>query len=281
MEPRVIDSVPLIAPSPRVAAPDLVMRWNASTPAAAQVDVVVHFHGHPASALDAGAARLRTSGLDFADPSGRDAAPGRAAPTLCLLPRGTAVDGRRMPGGGAALNLDASGFPALASKEGLDALVDAALRDLAGALGQATPKRRGRLIVTAHARGGAALLHLLHSTDPDELHIFDALTDHPRTGALAGLVAWLRRRTRDPALRARSALRIIYRPAATPARLETQTASLFVDQEIARAPLDLRQKRYFCVQPTEVAHEMVAAAYGWRLLADAAAPLSPTGGLVS
>ena len=48
------------------------------------------------------------------------------------------------------------------------------LKRFAAKLGGATP-RVGRLILTAHSGGGAALLKILEHHDPHQVHMFDAL----------------------------------------------------------------------------------------------------------
>ena len=49
-------------------------------------------------------------------------------------------------------------------------------------------RTRGRLILTAHSGGGAALMRILRHIDPDEVHTFDALYSDP-----GPLIAWARR----------------------------------------------------------------------------------------
>ena len=140
-------------------APDLVLRW-ANINASGAVDVVVHFHGYSGHKADL---RLQVhketiSGLDFGIVS---------RPILGILPRGSYAGDQ--PG----RNSESYDFPALVKPGALAALIEDALARLGRETGQSV--HRGRLILTAHSGGGAALLRALAHNDPDEIHLFDAL----------------------------------------------------------------------------------------------------------
>ena len=214
--------------------PDLVLRWN-SVPARARVDVVIHLHGYSARgrALHLVRDKLPISGLDLS---------ARRTPTLAVLPRG------HFFGGGSGRGFS---FPALRRRGGVVALADEALRRFNAATGAGAT--RGRLIVTAHSGGGAALMHILTELDPDEVHTFDALYTDP-----GPLIAWARRMAaagRD------GAMRVLYR-----AGEGTAANSLRVARAVPRSAR-------FRVERTTVPHNDIPATYGGRLLADPSADL--------
>jgi hypothetical protein len=218
--------------------PDLVLRWGAM-PAGSAVDVVVHLHGFSAKGRGMQLVRdiLPISGLDLADPA--VGTPGRRAPTLLVLPRGHFFGGRTGRG---------YSFPALRRRGALTGLADDALRRFNAATGAGAT--RGRLILTAHSGGGSALMEILKSVDPDEVHLFDALYADP-----GPLIAWARRR----ASAGSGAMRVLFR-----ADGDTAARSERVAGSVPPSPR-------FRVQRTTVAHGAVPRVYGWRLLADAGA----------
>lgn len=233
----------------RGRTPDLVLRWNAMPASVGEVDVVVHLHGY-SSAPDM---RLPThkeprSGLDWADPAGRDPAPGRTRPTLGILPRGNFFGGRS----GAGYD-----FPALVRPGGLDQLVAHSLACFAAAhrLGDV---RRGRLILTAHSGGGQALLTALAHNDPDEVHLFDATYQ-----SAAALARWANRHAaRDAGQQEPTgALRVLFRPG-TP----TERHALGLRRAL-EMPSALRRR--YRVEGTPVGHNDIPRRFGWLLLASA------------
>lgn len=237
----VVPSVPLLS-GHAGTPPDLVLRWG-SMPGSAVVDVVVHLHGYSARGramrLDRDLANV--SGLDLHDPSDVGTL-GRTSPTLLVLPRGHFYGGRSGRG---------YSFPALQRPGGLTALVDVALRQFAAQTG-AHPTR-GRLIITAHSGGGAALMQILRHTDPDEIYTYDALYTNPEP-----LITWARRHEHA----GRGALRVLFRP-----HEPTAAHSLAVHHSLAgRSPR-------FRVEQTAVAHGEIPRTFGWRLLADSSADL--------
>jgi hypothetical protein len=232
----VVEHLPLLARHTG-SPPDLVLRWN-GVPARARVDVVIHLHGHSARgrALHLVRDKLPISGLD----------PGaRRQPTLAVLPRGNFF------GGGSGRGFS---FPALRRRGAVTALADEALRRFNAATGAGAT--RGRLILTAHSGGGAALMHLLTDLDPDEVHTFDALYTDP-----GPLIAWARRKV---AAGGDGAMRVLFRPGEG-----TAAHSL----RVARA---VPQSARFRVERTTVPHNDIPAAYGGRLLADPSADLPGT-----
>lgn len=256
--------------------PELVLRANRI---ASEMDVVLHLHGY---SLAAGVPlRLREreafTGLDFCDPARPDLL-GRARPTLGLLPRGRFVGGRS----GRAYD-----FPALVAPGGVAALVSAAVQ-LAAARSGVPQLVPGRVVLTAHSGGGAALLRLLPglASPPREIHLFDATY-----GSAAAVIPWLRaslardaRTLQDArALDAASArallatrggaLRVLYRPGTgTAAGAEELAAN--VDRALrATGVVAALLRPAYRVEATRVGHMEIPRAFGFRLLADAAGDL--------
>jgi N-acetylmuramoyl-L-alanine amidase len=272
---------PVLAPHGN-ASPNLVLRWNVPPPSFAAVDVVAHLHGYgPAGQPFTRQNKEQISGVDFSNPSG-GAGPSRTRPTLGVIPRG------HLFGGNTGRGYD---FPALTARGGagladlvrwsLDAFAAGQLRQPAGSLG------RGRLILTAHSGGGAALLGVLGQNDPDEVHLFDALYQPAGTVAawavrhLAADAAALAGQTPAdwPAHAAEhgGALRVLFTagekttPHNTALHNEVACALAAVSDARLRAFLAARYR----VERTAVAHEDIPRTFGWQLLADAGAELSP------
>lgn len=231
--------------------PDLVLKWNnMSQPST--VDVVVHLHGWSpgvGARMNIVRHKLPASGLDFTDPMNPGSV-GRTTPTLLVLPRG-----HHDPVGS---KTERYTFPALVVRGALQRLVDESLARFAAQTGATV--RRGRLILTAHSGGGAALMQILGHTDPDEVHAFDALYGDPTP-----LITWAKRRMTSGT----GALRVLYRPGEG-----TAAHSKRVAQAIAGAP-----SRRFRVEHTSVSHGDIPRRFGWRLLADPSADL-PGAGLI-
>ena len=231
----VVDHLPQLAAHVG-SPPDLVLRWGAM-PAGSAVDVVVHLHGFSVRGRAMNLVRdmVPISGLDLADPAS-PGTPGRRTPTLLVLPRGHFFGGRTGRG---------YSFPALRRRGAMTALIDDALRRLNAATGARATL--GRLIFTAHSGGGAALMEILKTIDPDEVHVFDGLYSDP-----GPLIEWARRRM----ARGSGAMRVLFR-----GNEGTAVRSLRVAGAIPRSPR-------FRVQQTAVPHGAIPRAYGWRLLAD-------------
>lgn len=246
----IVPHLPLLA-SHAGTAPDLVLRWNAMDAAPDRVDIVVHLHGFSghAEAMRIDRDKLPNSGLDFTNPSDPSIA-GRTTPTLGILPRGNFYGGRSHAG---------YDFPALLAPGALGRLITESLQQFAAAnnLANVAP---GRLILTAHSGGGAPLMRLLGSYDPDEVHTFDALYNAPDA-----LIRWAEAKLHGPAAR-NAALRVIFRDGEG-----TSAHSHQVAQAIARlAATDPATARRFRVEATREPHNGIPRRYGWRLLANAA-----------
>lgn len=255
-----VDRVPVLAPH-RGAGPDLVMRWNAMQNPEA-IDVVVHLHGYsaPAAAMRLPRDKEPISGLDFSDPAGREAG-GRTRPTLALLPRGKSAPSAKRP--------DRYTFPALTPRGALRELVRDGLARFAAHTGISAPL--GQLILTAHSGGGAPLTEILTHTDPDEVHVFDALY-----GPAGPVAAWARRRIARELSAPGAvppALRVVYLPGG---KGTTGPSSRALEQDVClalTAPGGSRLATRFRVESTGVPHNDIPRAFGWRLLADPSADL--------
>jgi hypothetical protein len=157
--------------NPYPTGPRLYLCWNAIPKDCAEIDVVLHFHGWsqtgPGMRLPE---KVSMSGLDLS---------GRSRPTLGIIPRGTWKELTKysfpdMENGGAR-RLIARAQEIVFQGSGRDAL------------GLTRPKL-GRLIVTAHSGGGAALSALLKQMpEIDEMHVFDAIYSPPTQ-----IVRWLK-----------------------------------------------------------------------------------------
>jgi peptidoglycan hydrolase-like protein with peptidoglycan-binding domain len=265
----IVDKVPLLRRHSGIG-PDLILAWNQISGSPSAVDVVVHLHGYSLSA----GSRLHIvrdlkprSGLDWADPTGGSTAPGRARPTLALLPRGHFYGGT----GGRAYS-----FPALTAVDGIRQLVDFGLQQLAASLGVGSLAQR-RLILTAHSGGGAALLRILRHVDPDEVHVFDGLYQDADA-----LTQWATRHIlKDQAVLAMAmgmlwpymaeqggALRVLYRGGKYGTARHSGPVATALSKLMAP---DSALRRWYRVERTTIEHLKVPPAYGWRLLADASA----------
>jgi N-acetylmuramoyl-L-alanine amidase/Extensin-like protein C-terminus len=276
-----VPRVPLLA-SHRGRPPDLILRWN--VPSVPEViDVVVHLHGfrRPGLRLDDDIKSI--SGLDLT-PVGGETGSGRSRPTLTVLPRGNDTGRkqkvRRKDGSLTDGPYNVFDFPALVTKTGLADLVRFSLERFAAELGGTVP-RVGRLILTAHSGGGAALLKILkhyegsHDPhhDPHQVHVFDAL--YQDAGELA---KWARRRiakdrTELAALGAASAreymstrggaLRVFYGGGTRKQSRKLQTA--------IASELDRGLEPWYRVERSRHSHLEIPKRHGWRVLADASA----------
>lgn len=255
-------------------SPNLVLRWNVPPANFTSVDVLVHFHGYtslpPADVL---ANKEGISGADFAASS-------RIRPTLALIPRGHFFGGKHN---------NAYDFPAVTAAGGFAALTRAGLDEFAtGQLSQpAGSLSGGRLILTAHSGGGAALLQVMRQVDPDEVHLFDALYQ-----SADAVSRWaVRRMLADAAAlggmpeadwdgwasAGGGAMRAIFRPTEDTTSHNTR---LHQDlwcalQTVPNLTLRAYLARRYRVEQTRVAHEDIPARFGPQLLSDAGADLTP------
>jgi peptidoglycan hydrolase-like protein with peptidoglycan-binding domain len=267
-----LSNTPLLV-SHRGTQPDLILRWNTFNDPAV-IDTVVHLHGYSS---DRERMKLTNkeaySGLDFVNPvDASDARPGRIRPTLGILPRGS-YEGDRPK-----VNPERYTFLALTSGTGLSDLISYSFGAFATAASLNASLPTGRLILTAHSGGGAALMQLLAQSNPDEVYCFDALyTD------ASPLIAWLNARIAAEIqawtpnkLRADGGLCVIYRPGGTKAQ------SLRVDRSIraaiATAPASAQGplQNAYRVLRTSVAHGEIPRRFGWLLLSDVAQSLAGT-----
>jgi hypothetical protein len=252
---EIVPRVPLLS-AHRGTPPDLVLRWNAMPAGTNQVDIVVHLHGFSGhgEAMRIDRDKLPNSGLDFFNPA-NPAESGRTAPTLGVLPRGNYYGGRTHMG---------YDFPELFVRGAFASLIRLALERFAAATGL-TNVQAGRLILTGHSGGGAAIMRLLGEIDPDEVHCFDALYNNP-----APLIRWAQERLRS-GRGGSSALRVLFRQGEGTARNSHAVADALSGQLHG----DPMLTRRFRVEPVAVPHNDIPRRFGWRLLADAAADLNP------
>ncbi|MGK9171301.1 S8 family serine peptidase [Inquilinus limosus] len=248
-----IQRLPLIA-GHRGTPPDVVLRWNAMQVAPKRVDVVVHLHGFSGlgEAMRIDRQKLPESGLDFVNPN-NPAEVGRRTATLAVLPRGNFYGGQSNTG---------YNFPALFAPGALSQLIRFALERFAAQAGLSRVDP-GRVILTAHSGGGAALMRLLADHDPDEIYCFDALYGRPDA-----LIRWAEARLRG-AEPAGAALRVLYRDGEPTAANSRRVAQAIASLTAGNPTLERR----FRVEATRESHGGIPRRYGWRLLADAAADL--------
>ncbi|MGL4965548.1 MAG: S8 family serine peptidase [Inquilinus sp.] len=246
--------VPLLA-SHRGSVPDLVLRWNAMAAVPERLDVVVHLHGFSGrgAAMRIDRDKLPNSGLDFADPANPENA-GRTAPLLAILPRGNFYGGR------SGMGYD---FPALTVPGALAQLINLALARFAAATG-AGSVQLGRLILTCHSGGGAALMRLLQHHDPDEIQCFDALYGSP-----APLIRWAQAKLSGASAQG-GALRVLYRAGEGTAAHSRQVAQALANLTASDPALARRWR----VEAVREGHNAIPRRYGWRLLTDAGAELT-------
>jgi hypothetical protein len=254
----------------------MVLKWNEMPRVPPAVDVVLHLHGYSGARQNMILTREKEpfSGLDFSDPD-NPAAPGRRRPTLAILPRGNYFGGESASG---------YNFPELVKPGAAIVLIEYALEQFGMSVGAATKPSYDRIIATAHSGGGSALMEILRSLDPNELHVFDATYSDP-----ASLIDWARTRvSRDiAALEDGSgrhvaqymstiggALRVLYR-----AGSGTEAGAREVHRALLTAiPAPPRLGTYlgdwYRVEATTEAHGTIPRRYGWRLLANSSATLS-------
>ena len=258
---EVVQHLPLLAHH-QGTAPDLILKWNDMAAVPDSVDVAIHLHGHSGAgaAMRIDRDKEAISGLDFADPRAPHEA-GRTAPTLLVLPRGNSNSGDSGHG---------YSFPALVAAGGLEHLIEEALSRFAAHVG-ASSVARGRLILTAHSGGGAALIGLLASgRDPDEVHVFDAFYQDP-----SPIADWARRRVASGATD--TALRVLYLENGSTARRSTGFAPAVAGLVPAGDP----RARRFRVEATTAQHNDIPPRFGWRLLRDAGEDIPLRGALPS
>jgi hypothetical protein len=263
-----LSSTPLLARH-RGTQPDLILRWNGMTDPSS-VDVVVHLHGYSS---DKQSMRLTNkeaySGLNFSNPDNpSDTRLGRSTPTLGILPRGSYT------GDTPGANPERYTFPELVKASGIRDLISYSFGQFTTATG--TAATTGKLIITAHSGGGAALMGALANNNPDEIHTFDALyTDASplitwaNAHIAAEIQAWTPGKTK-----ADGGMCVLYR------RRGTETQSLRVHRAV-RAAIDAAPtaaqpvlRAAYRVLRTSVSHGEIPRRFGWLLLADVTQPLT-------
>ena len=268
-----IDDAPLLAKHGG-AHPDLILRWNDMADPST-IDIVIHLHGY---SFQGAKMPLREkeliSGLDFSDPTNAaNTTGGRSAPTLCILPRG-AYTGNQ-PGA----NSGQYTFPALVTDTAISDLVTYSLERFSSSTALNATPSKGRLILTAHSGGGAALVSILAHNNPDEIQIFDALySDATRllkwakSHIEAEIAGWI-----DGQSRAIGGLCILYRSSylgKDGKRHGTEDESLRVGRAIetaiekASAVAQPILRAAYRVLHTEVPHNDIPSHFGYKLLAD-------------
>lgn len=252
---RVIQRLPMLA-AHRGTQPDLVLKWNAMERLPERLDIAIHLHGFSGrgAAMRIDRDKLPISGLDFRNPA-EPSQGGRSEPLLCVLPRGNYY------GGASGAGYD---FPALNGAGALDRLIAAALDGFADETGMPRPAP-GRVILTAHSGGGAAVMRLLSgNANPDVVHCFDALYGNPQP-----LIAWAERKLAS-ADAASGALRVIYRAGEPTAPNSRRVAEALARFTGGRADLARRYRSETSPEP----HNGIPRRYGWMLLADPAADIA-------
>src|SRR6266576_2146524 len=274
----------LCVPRARVLAghrgprPDLILRWNVSS-VPEVIDVVVHLHGYWYAGMTLRENIEPVSGLDLTPVKG-STGQGRSRPTLTVLPKGNDTGRkqkvRQKDGSLTDGPYNVFTFPGLTTPDGLTRLIDFSLGSFAAQLGGVAP-RAGRLILTAHSGGGAALLQILKYCNPHQIHIFDALYQDAEP-----LAKWARCRIRQdhaelhapgaPSLREYmstrgGALRVFYQDRV---KTGTRCSSLKLREEISSG-LTPELAPWYRVEASTYKHFEIPQYYGWRILAGASA----------
>ena len=270
-----------------LSGPNCVLRW-ARVPRgfSGALDVVVHFHGYKSHNAMRLSDKTNASGLDLQTP-------GVAGPTLGLVPHGRAFASR-------APNTDGFTFPAIASREGLQRFIDAALSAFKETIGSSERTLNvRRVILTGHSGGGAALNLLMRSMASGEgahaFHYFDATYGGP--SVITDARGWLRtalerdaKVLRDVSAEQRAqvmserggGLRIMFIDG-TPTAATARTVDTFIDRALREIEPDEGRRsflrRYYraqaVVNPRSVGHSRVPQVFGGRLLADGSHALDP------
>lgn len=249
-----VDHTPTLA-SHRGKSPDIVLRWNDMPSVPSEIDVVVHLHGYSGPSMTLPKSIEPWSGLDLAPVDGA-AGSSRRRPTLTILPRGDFTGEQRG-------ELYKYTFPALITKDGLPKLINSSLARFARHHGSSKPAV-GRLIITAHSGGGAALMRILRNHNPHEVHVFDGL--YQDATALAEWASRHIRRDKSAGSPPGGALRVFYRPGTQ--RFSRQLLEA-ISVDLASAPRAVQDR--YRVEASTLGHWQIPRQYGWRILADAAA----------
>lgn len=266
-----------------------MLRW-ARIPAnhKGPVDVVLHFHGFSGQNAMKLSRKAADSGLDLRTP-------GVGRPTLALVPHGVPFewfDSKTKERLG-----DGFRFPQLAAKAQLEAFLEEALKAFAKLHGGTFSC--GRLVLTCHSGGGAALSKLLATLKDFPLlrgcEYFDAT--YGGADVLTAADGWLAKAIeRDARTLAQvngddsrrralqeggSHLRIVFLDGSGTAAAAIATDTFMRDRLAQVTPEDVRSLLRKCYRAQKVAdpkktyHGRVPAVCGGRLLADAGHDLAP------
>ncbi len=251
--------------NPQSSGANLFLRWNAMPSDVDQVDVVVHFHGYDSGAPDGKllrSAKVPESGADLSS---------RTRPTLVIVPRGRKITPAEIEAECNATppscpNKKRYKFPALTSHSGFSDLIRKSLDYFAATClgGQVTPSI-GRLILSCHSGGGAAVSLLLPklvgtSLMPNDVFVYDAIYK----GQQHGFKTWLKERLKDPTT---GSLRIFY---TSP---KEYSLAVFAGETIPSA-----QAGFYRVESTKIGHIGVGTRIGPKLLGDASADVLDSSG---
>lgn len=251
---------------------NVFLRWCDIPKNRCEVDVVVHFHGWDIRTKKTAFFEfaVNNSGLDLLKP---DNTLTRQRPTLCILPFGK---GEKMPDPDNRIKYT---FPFLTSKDGLRQLIDFSLKYIADRYKSAFTI--GRLILTAHSGGGAAVSSILQKLsngslvlgkkDVDEVHLFDSTY-----GDQQSFIDWAANKINTSETSAKSgALRVLYQPFGGKCK---ESGTIAGSRQIEKGISD-KTKKYpglnsrYRVQPTRIEHLSIPKIFGFQLLADAGADL--------
>ncbi len=240
---------------------NVCLRWNDIPANTCEIDVVVHFHGYDLYGNKPFFKYVEgISGLNVSK---------RGRPTLCVLPFGRSFWREKDKNYGYS-------FPFVSGdKNGLQLLIDFSLKELAkhhkpifGDL------KMGRLILTAHSGGGAAVADILafNKYPVDEVHLFDAIyaCKEPNQECQYGPVnRWVKKKIAVDAKLSPAdmpskggALRVVYILA---------TASSEVKFDVSKLPA--ASQKFYRVEKTSCGHDDTAKIFGPRLLERADAEL--------
>jgi hypothetical protein len=293
------EKCPLLLPAPKkttpshgTVTPNLYLCWNDIKAGTCLVDVVVHFHGH---AIDLKKPAELTAPMRVAFSGLQTLQTLRAGrPTLGIIPLGRFV-------GGSAYDFP---FFTDGNPDGLDLMIKYALTRLAQkhGLGDDTFKP-GRLILSAHSGGGAALTQVLalpfnskdkkdkrRRYDVHEVHLFDALYGGAQSvidWATAGIKADLADKLTPQQMPTRGhALRVLYLPCSNDnwefkkkrgrcSNSETETNSRRVELGLASTLGSSFLRDWYRVEQSAVGHMSMPGTYGPQLLTNAGGALKP------
>ncbi len=288
-----------------LSGPNCNLRWlNLGPGFSGATDVVVHFHGYSDSH---NGMRLQRK----ADASGLDLdAVGGARPVVGLVPHGHAFPARgtcrntqarytcgpdwsgSCSNGERHVCRDGFDFPAIQRRASLLELIREGLSAARRESGSGE-LRTGRIVLTAHSGGGAALARLLVAfkdvTEVNGFQFFDAT--YGGVDAMVASGGWLEQAmTRDARAlgtlprsewdsymaRSGSHLRVVFKP-----RTDTASVATIVDRYMARKLAQLSSdgalsaflRKYYRSDGTTRSHGAIPHAFGGTLLADPSADL--------